>query len=51
MAPVTIIVCGVPGTGKTTLAVALAPRLGISAFSTDQLEAAVVRGSGISVNE
>jgi predicted kinase len=43
MAPRIIIIGGIPGTGKTTLAELLSNELGVSLFNKDKLEAAIIR--------
>jgi predicted kinase len=49
--PTMIVIGGVPGTGKSTLANALSKDMNIPVFSKDELEAAVVRkGLGSSKN-
>ncbi|HMK90667.1 MAG TPA: adenylyl-sulfate kinase [Methylocystis sp.] len=46
-----ILIMGLPGTGKTTLALSLAPRLGAVHFNADAVRANICRDLGFSVED
>ena len=51
MAPRIIVIGGVPGAGKSTLASALSRKLNIPVFNKDLLESVIVQNGLVSVSE